>query len=171
MKINYHKIGVAACVLVAMIAAATVGTAPVKAGDASLPTISIEQQRQNMEKSKAEYDAHERAVRSKAAEQALPANRLYFDYAAFAYVRFCHESREGYLVQYVNDVEMDKANKAIKEIVAQATKEDPAINTDEVWRKALAALQGINLDQMECHNTLTQLLKRSPTPVYSTAKP
>jgi hypothetical protein len=99
------------------------------------------------------------------------ARRLTADYAAFAYVRVCHQSREGYLVQYVNDVEMAKARNAIEAIVAQAKKDDPAINTDEAWSNAMAAIRGMNLDQMGCHNTLTQLLKRSPIPVYSTEKP
>jgi hypothetical protein len=139
---------------------------------ADLELAERERQRQVQAKLDAER-AKKRAEteREQAVIDALPVNRLRFDYAAFAYVRFCHESRQGYLVQYVNDVEMEKAHKAIKEIVAQATKEDPTINTDEVWRKAVASLQGINLDQMGCHNTLTQLLKRSPIPAYSTEKP
>lgn len=99
------------------------------------------------------------------------AQRLTADYAAFAYVRFCHESREGYLVQYVNDIEMAKARNAIEQIVAQAKKDDPAINTDEAWSNAMAAIKGDNLDPMICHNTLAQLLKRSPIPAYSTEKP
>ena len=58
---------------------------------------------------------------SDAREQArianLPINRLFRGCQFYAHVKFCNEVREGYLVKYVNDAELVRAEKAIKSIV------------------------------------------------------
>lgn len=103
--------------------------------------------------------------------QALPVNRLLNGYTAFGYVRFCHESRQGYLIQYVNDFEMQKAERAVKAIVAQTTKEDPSLDTDKVWREAQSINSGRHLNEGMCREALVDLFKRSPVPLQSTDKP
>lgn len=103
--------------------------------------------------------------------QALPVNRLLNGYMAFGYVRFCHESRDGYLVQYVNDIEMQKAERAVKAIVAQTTKEDASLNTDKVWQEAQSFNEGRHLNEGTCREALIDLFRRSPVPLQSTAKP
>lgn len=103
--------------------------------------------------------------------QALPVNRLLNGYMAFGYVRFCHESREGYLVQYVNDVELKKAERAVKAIVEQTTKEDPSLDTDRVWQEAQSFNNGRHLNEGMCREALMDLFKRSPVALHSTDKP
>jgi hypothetical protein len=114
--------------------------------------------------------AQEEAARQ-AAEAAKPINRLYRGYQYYAHIKFCNEVREGYLVKYVNDVELERAEIAIKAIVAQTTKEDAAIDTDDVWKKALKAVVGQYAEADVCKNSLVQLFKMSPQPVYQIAKP
>ena len=92
--------------------------------------------------------AQEEAARQ-AAEAAKPINRLFRGYQYYAHVKFCNDVREGYLVKYVNDVELERAEIAIKAIVAQTTKEDATIDTDDVWKKALKAVAG-QFAEMQC---------------------
>lgn len=101
----------------------------------------------------------------------MPVNRLLNGYMAFGYVRFCHESREGYLVQYVNGAELQKAERAVKAIVAQTTKEDPSLNTDRVWQEAQSLNERRHLNEGMCREALLDLFKRSPVALQSTAKP
>jgi hypothetical protein len=101
----------------------------------------------------------------------LPTNRLFNSYRLYAYVKFCNDVRQGYLVQYINDLELDRADKAIKAVVAQITKEDTSINTDDIWEKALRSLAGRYAEDAVCRNALNQLFKMSPEPVYTIPKP
>ena len=101
----------------------------------------------------------------------LPINRLYRGYQLYALVKFCNEVREGYLVQYVNDTEMVRAKKAIKSIVDQAIKDDTTIDTDDVWKQALAAVQGKSASINFCQYALGELFNLSPTAIYTVAKP
>src|SRR6478672_3471179 len=77
----------------------------------------IEQQRYMAEQEQQRLMAAERAKQSEQAERlqaiedAKPINRLFRGYQYFGHARFCHESRDGYLVQYVNDAEMEKAQR------------------------------------------------------------
>lgn len=101
----------------------------------------------------------------------LPINRLFRGYQFFAHVKWCNDIREGYLVKYVNDVELERAHVAIKAIADKATKDDASINTDEVWQKALDGVRGMYGSIPSCQNSLNQLLNMSPTPVITIAKP
>jgi hypothetical protein len=134
-----------------------------------------ERERQWLERAKLEAEQRRQQEEADRAKQAIidakPINRLFRGYQYFGHVRFCNESRDGYLVQYVNDAEMEKAQRTIKDLVAQTTKEDPSIDTDDLWRKALNALKGAPSEQVQCQNSLIRLFKLAPTPVYSTEKP
>ena len=135
------------------------------------------------ERRRQEYEARESARKQAAQERAriaaLPSNRLMTGYAAFAYVSWCHEVRDGYLYKYINDADLDRAKIAVKAIVEQTTKEEPAINTDEVWQDAMNMIarritprHANQNGQVEvCQDALQQLLQMSPTQVYSVAKP
>jgi len=101
----------------------------------------------------------------------LPINRLFRGYQFYVHVKFCNEVREGYLVQYVNDAEMIRAEKAIKSVVDQSTTDDTSIDTDNVWKQAIAAVQGKPANINLCQHSLGQLLNLSPTAVYTVAKP
>jgi hypothetical protein len=108
----------------------------------------------------------------------LPFTRLLDGYRFFAHVKWCHDVRDGYAYKFINVVELERAEMAIKAIVAQSTKENASINTDDVWKQALASIAGHlrqrdtanGLDQV-CQHSLQELFKISPTPVYSIAKP
>jgi hypothetical protein len=45
---------------------------------------------------------------------------LYHAYRIYAYVKYCHDSREGYLATYVNGVELARARLKIEAIEAEA---------------------------------------------------
>jgi len=93
----------------------------------------------------------------------LPINRLFRGYQLYVNVKFCKVVREGYLVQYVNDAEMARAEKAIRSIANQATKDDTTINTDDVWKQAVKTVQDKEASVSFCKQSLAQLLNRSPT--------
>ena len=117
-----------------------------------------------------EEQQRQKEARAEAARQAaLPRNRVIRAYAQYAEVAFCNEARAGYLVQYVNDYEFERAKVAIKAIVAAALKEDPSLNTDDLWNKARNA----NLIAAEgyCRQALYELLQASPVTVYQINKP
>ena len=80
----------------------------------------------------AEYDAlpQEEKQRRKATGLLLDGYRFY------AHVKWCHEVREGYAYKAINDVELERAEGAIKSIVDQATKSSASVNTDDVWQQA-----------------------------------
>ncbi|HEY1475745.1 MAG TPA: hypothetical protein VGF53_16840 [Pseudolabrys sp.] len=135
-----------------------------QAAEAERRKVEAELNRKRQEQAAAEAQEQARVAN-------LPINRLFRGYQFYVHVKFCNEVREGYLVQYVNDAEMIRAEKAIKSIVEQATKDDTAINTDEVWKKALAAVQGKSASISLCQYSLGQLLNLSPAAVYTITKP
>jgi hypothetical protein len=63
------------------------------------------------------------------------------------------------------------ARAAISAIVAQTTKEDSSINTDDAWQQALKSLEHRAAYEVMCHNALIQLLNMSPAPVFAVEKP
>jgi hypothetical protein len=121
-------------------------------------------------------------VQSEAAEQAKeqakidakPINVVFRGYQMYINVTLCNQVREGYLVQYVNDVELERANKAIKAIVEQQKKRDPNLDADYAWNEAKQehnrSKPPITLDY--CQNVYLQsLLRASPQPVFNVEKP
>jgi crotonobetainyl-CoA:carnitine CoA-transferase CaiB-like acyl-CoA transferase len=135
-----------------------------QAAEAERRKVEAELNRKRQEQAAAEAKEQARVAN-------LPINRVFRGYQFYAHVKFCNDVREGYLVQYVNDAEMMRAEKAIKSIVEQATKDDTTINTDDVWKQALEAVQGKPASISFCQQSLAQLLNLSPTTVYSIAKP
>jgi hypothetical protein len=119
------------------------------------------------------------AAQERARFAALPSTRLLNGYRFFAHVRFCREARDGYASIYINDVEYERAEKVIKAIVEQTTKEDAAMNTDDVWEQALQSIAGHlqpyratqDGQRQVCQHSLQQLFNMPPTPVYSIQKP
>jgi hypothetical protein len=139
-----------------------------KAIEAKAQAAERERRRQEYE---AARPAREAAEREAARIEALPSNRLFNGYRLYGYVKFCNEVREGYMVQYVSDIELERARKAIKAIAARATKDDASINTDDVWQKARGTLDRLRADDVMCHNSLVELLNVSPEPVFNIEKP
>jgi hypothetical protein len=83
--------------------------------------------------------AQEAAAREQARIAAMPSTRLLNDYRFYAHVKWCDDLREGYLVQYINDAELERARQPIGDIVEQTTKDDPSIDTDDNWQQSIAA--------------------------------
>jgi hypothetical protein len=134
--------------------------------------VALAAQRREQERVEAVRQEHQQEeARAQAIEAAKPINRLYRGYQYYAHVKFCNEVREGHLVKYVNDVEMERAETAIKAVVEQTTKEDASIDTDDIWKKALKAVSGRYAEIEVCKASLIQLFKLSPQPVYQIAKP
>jgi hypothetical protein len=104
-------------------------------------------------------------------------NRAYIEqdvqqgYAAYIDVRWCHEVREGYAVQYVNDVEMQRAEVAIRAIVEKGKNEYSAINTDVLWQEADRSIIGKPISLSYCRTWFQTLLKLSPIPAVRVEKP
>jgi hypothetical protein len=110
--------------------------------------------------------ANEEAVSRAHIEQ-----RVQQGYAAYIGVRWCHETREGYLLQYVNDVEMRRAEEAIRAIVQKAKKEFPGMNTDVLWKAADRDIIGKPISESYCHLWFRTLLDLSPIPAVHIEKP
>jgi len=75
------------------------------------------------------------AAAAQAIEMSKPINRLRTAYQEYLYIRSCYQVREGYLVVWINDVEMERARQAVTRLEKEILKEDSTLNTDEVWRE------------------------------------
>jgi hypothetical protein len=93
-------------------------------------------------------------------------------YRAYAYLQVCHQVREGYLLVYINDVELERAHTSIKDIETRMLNQNPNLNVSAIWGRAInpqsagfwpASLSG-------CRQTLNKLFRLSP-PVYVLVPP
>jgi hypothetical protein len=96
-----------------------------------------------------------------AAEARKPVNRLLAGYKRYALVKFCNEVRQGYLMVYVNDIELARARTAVKVIEDDAVREDSNLDTDAIWRRANAEMKGRYAEQYQCQRGLNELLQQS----------
>ena len=65
------------------------------------------------------------------------------------------DARQGYLSVYINDVQMDRARTAIKDIGDNALKREPQISTADVWNAAQSS--GLLASQEQCTWALNNL--------------
>jgi hypothetical protein len=103
----------------------------------------------------------EKAKAEAAAEARKPVNRLLIAYGRYAFVKYCNEVRQGYLMVYVNDIELERARIAVRGIESDAIREDPSLNTDAVWKLANAAIKGEYVEQSICQLRLNELLQQA----------
>lgn len=105
--------------------------------------------------------------------EATPPVRLYNAYRLYGYIQACHQEREGYAAVWINDVELARAEKAIKAIKAQAIADMPELGptNDQVWEKSLQSLQGQRLFPELCQRSLQQLYGLSPVAAHTIVKP
>jgi len=101
----------------------------------------------------------------------LPSSRIVNAYRLYTMVKYCNQVREGYLVKYVNDVEMERAEVVIRAIVNKAKSEDPSVDTDKLWSQAQQATNGQMASQSYCEMYYNQLLHMSPVSPYNIRKP
>jgi hypothetical protein len=107
--------------------------------------------------------AHRQAEAQAARNEWLshPVNALSVAYGQYRIVTRCHEARDGYLVVYINDVEMERAKSAVTSIEAAMLKADPSIDTAATWNKVVA--NGIpTLQTYQCQDFYKTLLQGAP---------
>jgi hypothetical protein len=120
----------------------------------------------------AEHQARVAAAEQTTAEiQARPINRLLNAYRFYFYSAVCNQSREGWLVQWVNDVELARAHDAVKAIEAQAIKDDPSIDTDYVWNAARKDPVDQYVLESKCRSAVVQLINSAPRSAWTVEKP
>jgi hypothetical protein len=103
--------------------------------------------------------------------QAMPINRLLNGYRFLIYVSVCYQVRQGWLVVWVNDVELKRAHDAAKAIEAQALKDDPSIDSDYVWQAARKDPVNSHVLEGVCRRALVQLINDSPKSAWTVEKP
>jgi hypothetical protein len=133
---------------------------------AYLAAVAINQKLQKEQAAKLEADRKEQAR-----QDAMPINRLLTGYRFFHYVSVCNEARSGYLLKYVNDDDLERAHKAVRAIADKASKDDPSINTDNVWKQALQSPIFPRVNDAACRTALVQLVNSSPTILWNVEKP
>ena len=58
-------------------------------------------------------------------------------YRLYAQIKACHKSRQGYVMVYVNNVEMKKAKELVKKVETAIFKKDPSLEKkkDLIWKR------------------------------------
>jgi hypothetical protein len=84
-----------------------------------------EQQRQYLE-----------AKRQEAIEAAEPVNKLRQAYYNYVNVQACYKRRNGYLVTFVSDVEMDRSRRTAKDLEKLYLSHDSSIDKNAVWNSS-----------------------------------
>lgn len=98
---------------------------------------------------------------------------LLLGYDYYVRVQACHTVRQGYLVVWINDVEMDRARRAVKALEQVYTKQYLSIDTTALFQQA-AHLASMNIqvaggvDVNYCHNAFEQLMAAWNTYVGNT---
>lgn len=62
--------------------------------------------------------------------------RLFDVYRSWMYVYLCNQARAGYLAVFVNDIELERARKAVKAIEVKFKTDDPELDINQVWNDA-----------------------------------
>jgi hypothetical protein len=138
---------------------------------ADLEVRQAEYQRQVAEQqAKAEAEAKQRAAeqaeqqrlwqeakRQEAIEAAKPVNKLRDAYRNYVVTQTCYKARNGYLVTWVNDVEMERARKAMHDLEALYLKQDPSINKEQVWKSVLTS---VSVQDVICQNAVHRLINQ-----------
>ena len=101
------------------------------------------------------------------------ADKLLEGYRRYIVVKYCHDVREGYLVQNINDAELSRAEQAIKAIVDKAKADDAPVDTDKQWNRAMNHVRRLNVPVSIdwCQRAKNELFRLSPQPVITIAKP
>jgi hypothetical protein len=94
-------------------------------------------------------------------EAAKPVNRLRLLYANYKYVKLCYATRLGYLVVWINDVEMDRTKTAVSAIERELLSQDPSLNTRDLWN-AVGEPRPQHVEEHVCRQTYSQVLSLAP---------
>jgi hypothetical protein len=109
------------------------------------------------------------------AESKKPKSQLFVAYKLYAFAQFCHQLRQGYVVVYINDVEMERLRVVTKAIERRALVDDADLNTDALWRSAhetaMTKNSGWYGTEATCRQAKNELMNMSPVSVYTYQKP
>jgi hypothetical protein len=98
------------------------------------------------------------------------AAELFRLYRQWMFVQFCNQVREGYAMVFVNDIELERARKAVKAIEAKLKADDPDLNPTQVWNDAGRKSQ-ISVGPEQCQRTLANLLNSNPLGAFEFQRP
>lgn len=92
-------------------------------------------------------------------------------YKKWVYVSVCNKSREGYLVQYVNDVELERARRGVKGAERELLMRNPPLaeRKDHIWQAALQ--EQVRVIQELCSKTASELWNASRDGAITVPKP
>jgi hypothetical protein len=145
----------------------------------------LERERQELAKREAaarEADAaeakqqrQEQIIREAEARQAQAEqnarDRVQQAYSAYIMTKWCYETRDGYLLKWINDAELQRAETAIRAVVNKWQNQYQNMDTDSLWQQADKHVVGqpINIDT--CRHWYSELLDMSPVPSVRIEKP
>ena len=88
-------------------------------------------------------------------------------YRVYAIVKYCNSIRKGYLVTYVNDIELGRAREKIKLIEAPYIAESNNLDVRRLYDAAAGSTSGYPINGQVCQFVLRQLLSDWYTPGVS----
>lgn len=103
-------------------------------------------QARNLEEQRVRQAAAEEASRKEETERNKPESKLISLYQDYLAVKACYESREGYLVGYINNAQMNKARSRTREKEQFLLKNNPALNSENAWKVAAEKYKGSMID-------------------------
>jgi hypothetical protein len=83
-------------------------------------------------------------------------------YAKWSYAWVCNQAREGYLVKYVNDVELDRARRGLLGAERELLKRNPTLaeRKDQIWQDATTR-RNVRVIPQLCEATASELRNAS----------
>lgn len=129
---------------------------------------------ENAKRRQAEADARAAIAQEVAREEAKPENKLQRAYRAYGLVQYCNKVRQGYLVTYINDEEMDRAQimmKATERMYVRQGFSDTSLTADSIWKRAMSQIGGQPIDSQSCKGYYRQLSDFSPVPSIQIERP
>jgi len=84
----------------------------------------------------AEYKTDVNELKEKRVAELRLRTDLLDAYGMYKLISYCYEKREGYLIVFINDIELDKARKQVKAIEKTITSKIE-LDTDEVWEELM----------------------------------
>src|SRR5262249_2524806 len=92
-------------------------------------------------------------------------------YKLYSHVQFCNQVRQGYMVVWINEVELERARQAAKAIEKVELAENPALDTDALGRRAKEAAKGSRGGDCSCGTVFSDLRAMSRVSPYKSEKP
>ena len=71
-------------------------------------------------------------------------------YTRYIIVKVCNEQRQGYLVNWINNAELDRARTTTKNIELDALDRDPDLDSAAIWSTANSDARGTRLYRDSC---------------------